>query len=165
MIMRIRTFSVILGLAALLAAPAKADVQSYCELYSKDFADSRTTNVDKWQLLYRSAFGDCMLSYNAKPSADSPATTADQQNQPGAVDEQVEAIAEEPAAAAEKPAAKPKPRKVAAKKPSTRVAARNLIPGSDAWNAYCAAKYSSFNKLSGTYLSNSGKIRRCSTTR
>lgn len=163
--MRIRTFFAILGLMAPLSAPAWADVQSYCELYSKDFADSRTTNVDKWQLLYRSAFGDCMMSYNAKPKADSPATPAEQVEAPSATDEQPDVVAEEPAAAPEKPASKPKARKAAAKKPNTRVAARNLVPGSDAWNAYCAAKYSSFNKLSGTYLSNSGKIRRCSTTR
>jgi hypothetical protein len=132
-----------------------ADAQSHCEIYSKDFADGRTANVDKWQLLYRSAFTDCMLNYNAKPTADAPVETVVEQTEPQLDREPV----------VEKPAVKPKVRKIAARKTTSRVAARNLVPGSDAWNAFCAAKYSSFNKLNGTYLSNSGKIRRCSTTR
>ena len=80
-----------------------------------------------------------------------------------APDQPVDEAQAEPAAS--QPPAKPKARKIASRKTTSRVAARNLIPGSDAWNAFCAAKYSSFNKQSGTYLSNSGKIRRCSTSR
>lgn len=160
--MRIRTVVIALGLFAPLATPVLADAQSYCELYSKDFADGRTTQVDKWQLLYRGAFNDCMLSYNAKPSADAPVTAEAEVEQVQPEPAAVEVPEEKPA---KKAAAKPKPRKIAAKKTTTRVAAKNLIPGSEAWNSYCANKYSSFNKQSGTYLSNSGKIRRCSTTR
>lgn len=145
------------------ASPSLADAQSHCELYSRDFADSRTGNVDRWQLLYRSAFIDCMQAYNAKPSEEPPAVAESVEPAP---EPDAEPIAE-PAGSppAKKQAAKPKPRKIAARKTTSRVAARNLVPGSEAWNAFCAAKYSSFNKQSGTYLSNSGKIRRCSTTR
>ncbi len=153
--MRVLTVLAISTFVCLGSAVALADPQSYCELYSKDFADGRTANVDKWQLLYRGAFNDCMQRYNAKPSAD-----------PVPQPEVAEAVAEPaPEEAVAKPAAKPKPKKIAARKTVSRVAARNLIPGSEAWNAFCTAKYSSFNKQSGTYLSNSGKIRRCSTTR
>ena len=35
--------------------------------------------------------------------------------------------------------------------------------GSDAWNAYCAKKYASFDAKTGTYTSRSGKQRPCVT--
>jgi Spy/CpxP family protein refolding chaperone len=61
-----------LALASLLAfgasaLPARAETQAYCELYAKDFADGRTSNVDQWQLVFRGAFDDCMLQYAATP--------------------------------------------------------------------------------------------------
>lgn len=159
--MRILTVFTFVSLLCLGSAAALADPQSYCELYSKDFADGRTANVDKWQLLYRSAFNDCMVRYDAKPAAETVVAPA-----PAAEEAAPVATGAEPAAAPEaKPAEKPKARKVASRKTVSRVAARNLVPGSDAWNAFCTAKYTSFNKLNGTYLSNSGKIRRCSTSR
>jgi BA14K-like protein len=142
--------------ALLLAAssiPAYADTQAYCELYSKDFADGRTSNVDQWQLIYRGAFDDCMIQYNATPDT-APKPVA------------VEAPAEQAAPVEpEKPKAKPK-RKVtvvAVKTTSSTSAAKakKLVPGSDEWNTYCDAKYRSFNKQNGTYLSLKGKIRRC----
>ena len=36
-----------------------------------------------------------------------------------------------------------------------------LAPGSVAWNEYCALKYTSFNKATGTYKSYSGKAKPC----
>lgn len=36
-----------------------------------------------------------------------------------------------------------------------------LAPGSVAWNEYCASKYTSFNKATGTYKSYSGKAKPC----
>jgi hypothetical protein len=37
----------------------------------------------------------------------------------------------------------------------------HLAPRSVAWNEYCAAKYTSFNKATGKYKSYSGKAKRC----
>jgi hypothetical protein len=36
-----------------------------------------------------------------------------------------------------------------------------LAPGSIAWNEYCASKYTSYNKSTGTYKSYSGKAKPC----
>jgi hypothetical protein len=38
------------------------------------------------------------------------------------------------------------------------------VPGSIEWNNYCAAKYASFNRLTGFYKSKNGKERRCVDT-
>lgn len=190
-IMRRLSFIIASVLLAAATSAARAEPQSYCEVYSKDFADIRTSNVDQWQLIYRSAFNDCMVSYNAKPNAEpvskpvsAAAPVADvPAAAPAAPEADQQAAADtgasgEPVVGPEDPSvmkakkakqvatrAKPKPRKVtvqvapapARAKPS----GKDLVPGSDEWNNYCAAKYSSFNKLNGTYMSNSGKIRRC----
>jgi hypothetical protein len=50
------------------------------------------------------------------------------------------------------------------KKPARPVKAAELVPGTAAWNAYCAAKYVSFNPATGTYKGKSGKIRPCLVT-
>jgi outer membrane biosynthesis protein TonB len=156
------------------AAPARAETQAYCELYAKDFADGRTSNVDQWQLVFRGAFDDCMTQYAATPDEQAPVAQAPQTQQPkeetkAAAEEQSQEATEQPQEAAEPPP-KPKPKakvvKVQTKKTSTTVAAkapnkRGLVPGSEAWNDYCDAKYRSFNRQSGTYLSGSGKVRRC----
>jgi BA14K-like protein len=144
-----RIAAVVMGLAFLAGVtPAMADTQAYCELYAKDFADGRTSVVDKWQLAYRGAFDDCMLQYAATP--DTAAPVASQQPE-----------ADPPPA--RKPA--PKPVKVAERKPQSaspgRAQSKKPEPGTEAWNDYCDAKYSSFNRQSGTYMSRSGKIRRC----
>ena len=57
----------ILGMLALsvFAAPAFADVKSYCEVFSQDFASAKTSDVDEWQKSFRSALGDCMAQYAA----------------------------------------------------------------------------------------------------
>ena len=181
--MRRLTFLVASIILAAASGAAHADPQSYCEVYSKDFADIRTSNADQWQLIYRSAFDDCMISYNAKPATETVAKPVTPEVTDAPAIETEAAIAEpaaEPSVGPEDPAVMK-----AKKKKATRVAARakpaakkatvkpapdgsksrsggkNLTPGSDEWNNYCAAKYSSFNKLNGTYLSNSGKIRRC----
>lgn len=163
---------------AVSAGKASADVQSYCEVYSKDFADIRTSDVDQWQLIYRSAFNDCMVGYNTEPRPEG--TTAPVASLPDAGSEQDAAAAQDnvttgvapapPVAAKPRKKAKPVLTRTVAKKVTVKPApaaskgkntAQALVPGSDAWNSYCAGKYSSFNPLSGTYLSNSGKIRRC----
>ena len=119
------------GLMTGFPAQALTNPQTYCELFSKDYADSRTLNVDQWQIGYRNAFSSCMMQYNGgTPETD----VADSDS-----------------------------KKVAA---PTRESTRRkrtplLAPGSVAWNEYCASKYASFDKASGTYRSYSGKAKPC----
>lgn len=116
---------------------AFADSKSYCELFAKDFADGRTTDVDQWQKLYHGAYADCISQYTPVVPEAAPKKVT-------------EAPVVEP----------PKAADVVAEKP----AAKALEPGSDAWNDYCAAKYVSFNKEKGTYMSRTGRERRCVVT-
>jgi BA14K-like protein len=147
--LRVITFA---SLLAFFALPAQADTQAYCELYAKDVADGRTSNVDQWQLIYRGAFDDCMVQYAATPDTAAPVVT--------------EQATEEPKVeSAPPPKDKPKVTKVAVKKASstsaTKASSKKPVPGTEAWNDYCDKKYNSFNRQSGTYLSRTGKIRRC----
>ena len=41
-------------------------------MFAKDFADTRTTDVDLWQKSYRNAFNDCMNQYTAAAPAAPP---------------------------------------------------------------------------------------------
>ena len=63
-----------LAIAALVLAStqASANSQTYCEMLAKDFADTRTTDVDLWQKSYRNAFNDCMNQYTAVAPAAPP---------------------------------------------------------------------------------------------
>jgi hypothetical protein len=118
-----------------------ASSQTYCEMFAKDFADQRTTDVDLWQKSYRNAFNDCMNQYTAI----APVAAAKK-----ALQQQAAAPLSPPATTTEAAAVvKPKP---------------GLVPGSPGWNEYCAAKYKSFNPDTGTYNSYGGKERRCVVT-
>ncbi len=125
----------------LLSTPASASSQTYCEMLAKDFADTRTTDVDLWQKSYRNAFNDCMNQYTAAAPAAAPKKQLQKQ---AAVPLAAPETSEE-AAAVVKPKLK-------------------LEPGTEAWNEYCAAKYKSFNPDTGTYNSHTGKERRCTVT-
>jgi hypothetical protein len=126
---------------ALLSTQASASSQNYCEIFAKDFADSRTTDVDLWQVSYRNAFNDCMNQYTAVAPAAAPKKKL--QKQAAAPMNEQETSVE--VAAVVKPKVE-------------------LEPGSEAWNEYCAAKYKSFNPDTGTYNSHTGKERRCVVT-
>jgi hypothetical protein len=52
------------------------------------------------------------------------------------------------------------PRPIVYAKPVPRPAGP-LVPGSEAWNDYCAAKYLSFDRKTGLYTAKSGKQRTC----
>ena len=120
---------------------ASASSQTYCEMFAKDFADGRTTDVDLWQTSYRNAFNDCMNQYTAAAPVAAPKKALQKQAAaPLATPE-----TSEEAAAVVKPKLK-------------------LEPGTEAWNEYCAAKYKSFNPDTGTYNSHTGKERRCIVT-
>jgi hypothetical protein len=126
----------------LLSTPASANSQTYCEMFAKDFADTRTTDVDLWQKSYRNAFNDCMNQYTAvAPAAPAKKKLQKQAAAPIAESETATAVA-----------AVVKPKKLV------------LEEGSEAWNEYCAAKYKSFNPDTGTYNSYNGKERRCIVT-
>ena len=126
------------GLAlCVFAAPAFADVKSYCEVFSQDFASAKTSDVDEWQASFRSALGDCMAQY----AADTKAVPL-------------------PKKAAEKKVSK-KVVVVPATSTSKRKRTRILAPGSNAWVTACAAKYASFDSGTGNYRSKGGTERRC----
>lgn len=117
---------------------ALADVQSYCEVFGQDFANGKTSDVDSWEINFRNAFGDCMAQY--------------------AADAGVEAL---PGKVTQKDAQKVVV--VPAKDFSGKKRVPILAPGSIAWNNYCAAKYASFNPVTGTYRSHAGKEKPCLT--
>jgi BA14K-like protein len=126
---------------ALMSAQASASSQNYCEMFAKDFADTRTTDVDLWQKSYRSAFNDCMNQYTAVAPAVAPKKKLQTQAAAPLNEQETSTVV----------AAVVKPKGV-------------LEPGSEAWNEYCAAKYKSFNPDTGTYNSHTGKERRCIVT-
>ena len=127
--------------AGLFSTPSLAGSQTYCEMFAKDFADGRTTDVDLWQKAYRNAFNDCMNQYTAAAPVAAPKKALQKQ----AAVPLSEPETSEEAAAVVKPKLK-------------------LEPGTEAWNEYCAAKYKSFNPDTGTYNSHTGKERRCTVT-
>jgi hypothetical protein len=142
-----RTIFMAAAAVAMLALPAQADSQAFCEIFAKDFADGRTSDVDQWQKLYRGSFADCQNQYavkEASPPVEKPAAKKVVENKPEEKKPVEEKVKEKVLAQiSEKP---------------------KLEPGSDAWNEYCAAKYTSFKKETGTYLSRTGKKRRCLVT-
>jgi hypothetical protein len=135
------SFALAVLTAGILSTQATADSQNYCELFAKDFADGRTTDVDLWQKAYRNAFNDCMNQYTAAAPVAAPKKALQKQ----AAVPLSEPETSEEAAAVVKPKLK-------------------LEPGTEAWNEYCAAKYKSFNPDTGTYNSHTGKERRCTVT-
>ena len=135
------SFALVILVAGILSTPAAANSQTYCELFAKDFADGRTTDVDLWQKSYRNAFNDCMNQYTAAAPVAAPKKALQKQ---AAVPLAAPETSEEAAAVVE-----PK---------------LKLEPGTEAWNEYCAAKYKSFNPDTGTYNSHTGKERRCTVT-
>jgi hypothetical protein len=137
------SFALAILAAGLFSTQAAANSQTYCELFAKDFADGRTTDVDLWQKSYRNAFNDCMNQYTAA----APAAAPKKQLQKQAAVPLAAPEASEEVAAVVKPKLKLK-----------------LEPGTEAWNEYCAAKYKSFNPDTGTYNSHTGKERRCTVT-
>ena len=132
-------------LAFIVQAPAAlADSKSYCEIYAKDFASAKTSDVDEWQLTYHDSFNDCMDQYTA-------AATEVAKPKPKVVQQKKKI-------ASIKQTEPPEPVVEKAAK------AIELEKGSDEWNAYCDNKYASFNKDTGTYKSFTGKERPCVVT-
>jgi BA14K-like protein len=140
---------------AVFTTQSWADSKSHCELFAKDVADGRTKDVDQWQKLYRSSYADCIEQYAAAEPAAEPEKKSEAVK-----------VAKKPAGrkSIKSPGSEATPETVivAAKAPSKN--GKNIEPGTAAWNEYCAAKYVSFNKATGTYRSHTGKERRCLVT-
>jgi hypothetical protein len=132
-----RIFCVVVSMAVLsgLSVPALADAQSYCGLYGRDYADGRTLEMDQWQISYRKAFNSCMTLYTPGPP-DTPKSKSDEKA--------IKKVASTPT-----------------QETPRRKRTLHLAPRSVAWNEYCAAKYTSFNKATGKYKSYSGKAKPC----
>jgi hypothetical protein len=125
-------------------AEAHADTQPFCERVAKDFANASSSDVDKWLTDYRKSFSDCTVQYNADAKGGVQIKEAAQK-----VAKKIPAkVVIAPANASD----------IVTNKRSTLL----LPPGSIGWNNYCAAKYASFNKLTGFYKSKNGKEHRCS---
>jgi hypothetical protein len=133
--MRILFVAAALAVMSCFSIQAFTNPQTYCELFGRDYADGRTLDVDQWQISYRNAFSSCMTQYTY-----------------GAPDIPKSKSAE-------------KVIKKAVTTPTQETPRRKrtplLAPGSIAWNEYCATKYASFNKATGTYKSYSGKAKPC----
>ncbi len=128
-----RIFCVLISVCVLSGVSTRvlADAQTYCALFGRDYADGRTNDVDKWQTSYRNAYSSCMTQYTPVGSDKS-------------AEKVIKKVVTTPTR--ETPRRKRIPL---------------LAPGSVAWNEYCAAKYVSFNKVTGTYKSYSGKAKPC----
>ena len=129
--MRILVMAMAMGVMSGFSAQAFTNPQTYCELFSKDYADNRTLDVDQWQAGYRNAFSSCMTQYTSA----GPDRSAEKS---------IKKVTVSPA-----------------RDTTRRKRTPLLAPGSVAWNEYCAAKYTSFNKATGTYKSYSGKAKPC----
>lgn len=159
-----------------LAIPAQADVRSYCEAYARNQADVRLSGSailgakpkltpEEWEERKTLALADCLTLY-----------TTDAASETVAVAEPEPTVTAKPKATAVK--AKPKAAAVKARRGPTLLARRTapaqeestastsgLVRGSRAWEDYCAAKYASFNRQTGTYKSYSGKQKPCLVTK
>lgn len=175
---------------AFWAGGAVADVTSYCTAYARDTADAAlgVTGVgtlagsgnDQWTAENDRAMKSCLAVYGQSQPAGEM-----QQAQPAEVAGETDAAQATPAAEPQAAPAKPKPARVVKRgKPRMRLLSSahaaplpgvspsqqgsggsTLQPGSAAWNAYCARKYSSFDPATGNYKSYKGAARRCKVTR
>jgi hypothetical protein len=134
----------------LSAFPALADKPAYCEAYARDFADRSADGVAGWDHKFKIAKAACLEAGGlpATASAPAPAPAAPAKTQQAA-------IVAAPVVAA--------PAAVKADHGVDKASA--LQPGSQAWNDYCAQKYSSFDADSGLYLSRTGVKRHCLVTK
>jgi len=159
-----------LSLAA-LSAPAYADRQAYCQAYARDFADQIAKDKAGWDHKFQIAMESCM-----GPKADTTPTAAPV---PAPKAKAKAAATDEPAADTKPADAKPAKKAVADKPADTPVPpaqegaaptdksadGEKLKPGSEAWNAYCAKKYTSFDPDTGKYKSLKGISRPCLVTK
>lgn len=147
------------------ASPSDAGVRNYCAAYARDQAEARITpgsilstvrprqpEADERRQFAELAFANCLALY-APRTAEPPDGTDGT------------ASTESPPSETEAPSQTVSADGTQKKADPTLTASAELVPGSEAWNDYCAAKYASFNRETGTYTSFSGKERPCLVTR
>ena len=146
---------VLLGIIALvlLVTPAMADKATYCQAYARDFSDQRASDKETWQHKFQIALDSCLASHKQTPGKSVAVV-----HPPDPAKPVVQATAVQPA--------KSTPIKAkATNKPADSVQSAAVrtkpVPGTQAWNDYCAKKYTSFNVKTGMYLSHTGVERRC----
>lgn len=144
---------------ACAAIPAKADVRSYCEAYARNQADTRLAgsailgaklkpSPEAWKARNARALADCQALYTPKP-------VAEPESVPAKLAAETAKSETEPTNSETEPM----------KKIASAVDPASLVPGSVAWEDYCAAKYASFNRETGNYMSRTGKERPCRVTK
>ena len=147
------------GLLVLCVSAAHADVRSYCAAFARDEADqalngsailnpktAKPLSAEDWKIRNQNALADCLALYGEGAEPETPVAA-----KPATV---------KPAAAKPTSNTKVTTSKTTTTKPSS-ASATALVPGSDAWKDFCASKYVSFNRDTGTYKSRSGKQRPC----
>jgi BA14K-like protein len=150
---------------SLFAGSANAGTQSFCERFAKGVAHANASDVDTWIADYRTSYKECIAPYELSQKTDLEVveTTKVAEATVPAVEPEV-AVEPVPASAPVK-----KARKIASRKtqviPARFTESRRTMvlhaPGSIAWNNYCAARYPSFDRLTGNYKSGNGQERRC----
>ena len=145
--------------AVALSVPAHADKQAYCQAYARDFADGIAKDKAGWDHKFQIALDNCMGPKVGKQEAAAPVVAPAPAAKPKAV-----AVAAKPPVVA--PAVNPAQEQAKAEEPAAKPAeAEKLTPGTEAFNDYCAKKYTSFDPKSGMYLSHTGVKRRCLVTK
>jgi hypothetical protein len=153
----------------LFVREAFADVQDYCAAVARDFADLRPADRAIWQQRYDDAGADCIEQFSTPTQAvaTQPKVKAkvNKPNKP----ELAAPSAETPIAAAA-PITKTKKKTAKINTAATSVVGTTteqtatLVkpkPGSAEWIDYCSRKYTSFDKIKGTYTSKTGVERKC----
>lgn len=155
---------IFLGVAVLagLASEAQAGRRAYCDAYARDVANSRVSGGDILAGTIGGAIGGAFLgaAIDGKEGARKGALiggiggtvvgAAGADNKWHRVYRKAYADCMDMY----------EPRPIVYKKPAPR-AMGPLVPGSEAWNDYCAAKYTSFDRKTGLYTGKSGKQRTC----
>jgi hypothetical protein len=155
-----------LGLS-LFAVGAEAGTQTFCERFAKGHAHANASDVDTWIADYRSSYQECIAPYELSQKSDLEAietTKVAEAASPAASPEVIVAVEPVPEPAPAKKLRRSASRKtvvIPARSTETRRTTVLHAPGSIAWNNYCAAKYPSFNRLTGNYKSKNGQERRC----
>jgi BA14K-like protein len=145
-------FVVAIGASLIFIPHAAATVPEYCAAYARDFADHVKKQDPQWQRRYDNAEAFCLFRFTSesKPPAKTRIKKAAVKTPPPPPLAPVEVAAPEPAP-------EPAPAKTTKVKPK-------LVAGSPEWTDYCKKKYVSFNEAKGTYLSKTGKERKCLVT-
>lgn len=155
---------ILLAVAVLagLASEAQAGRRAYCDAYARDVADSRVSGGDILAGTIGGAIGGALLgaaidgNEGARKGAVIGGIGGTVLGAAGADNRWHRVYRKAYADCMDMY----EPRPIVYKKPVPRPAGP-LVPGSEAWNDYCAAKYTSFDRKTGLYTAMSGKQRTC----